>query len=103
MTDQYEDGNAMAGPLREIFAVDLTAARGQCVHCGLSNPVAALRVYSRAPGPGRPLSRLRRGRAPAGAHTGFGVARPQGNGISADTDMNARHRRSIPEGLGVSR
>lgn len=50
MTDQHADGNAMAGPLGEIFAVDLTAARGQCVHCGLSNPVAALRVYVRTPG-----------------------------------------------------
>lgn len=50
MTDHHEDGNVMAGPLREIFAVDLTAAGSQCVHCGLSNPVAALRVYSRAPG-----------------------------------------------------
>ncbi|MHA6804712.1 DUF6510 family protein [Salinifilum ghardaiensis] len=50
MTDQYEDGNAMAGLLREIFAVDLPATLGRCVHCGLSNPVAALRVYSRSPG-----------------------------------------------------
>ena len=50
MTDQYEDGNALAGPLREIFAVDVTAAIGRCVGCGLTGPVAALRVYSRAPG-----------------------------------------------------
>ena len=50
MTDQHEDGNALAGPLREIFAIDLTAARGQCVNCGLANAVAALHVYTRAPG-----------------------------------------------------
>jgi len=50
MTDQYEDGNALAGPLREIFAVDVTAATGTCVGCGRTGPVATLRVYSHAPG-----------------------------------------------------
>ena len=50
MTEEYEDGNALAGPLREIFAVDVTAAVGQCVSCGLIGPVAAMRVYQRAPG-----------------------------------------------------
>ncbi|GAA4599513.1 DUF6510 family protein [Planotetraspora phitsanulokensis] len=48
--DSYQDGNALAGPLREIFAVDVTAAGGQCVHCGLTGPVASLRVYGHAPG-----------------------------------------------------
>jgi hypothetical protein len=50
MTAEHEDGNALAGPLREIFAVDVTAAIGRCVSCGLIGPVAALRVYRRAPG-----------------------------------------------------
>jgi hypothetical protein len=54
MTDQdierYEDGNALAGPLREIFAVDMTAAIGRCVGCGRTGPVATLRVYRHAPG-----------------------------------------------------
>lgn len=50
MTEQYEDGNALAGPLREIFAVDVTVASGRCVSCGLIAPVAALRVYRHAPG-----------------------------------------------------
>jgi hypothetical protein len=44
------DGNALAGPLGEVFAVDVTAATGRCANCGLSGPVAALRVYDRAPG-----------------------------------------------------
>jgi hypothetical protein len=44
------DGNALAGPLSELFAVDVTAAIGRCVNCGLTGPVAALRVYDRAPG-----------------------------------------------------
>ncbi|MDI1464455.1 DUF6510 family protein [Catellatospora sp. KI3] len=46
----YADGNALAGPLREIFAVDLTAASGRCAHCGAEGPVALLRVYAHAPG-----------------------------------------------------
>ncbi|GHJ45613.1 hypothetical protein Cs7R123_29550 [Catellatospora sp. TT07R-123] len=46
----FTDGNALAGPLREIFAVDLTTASGRCAHCGAEGPVAALRVYAHAPG-----------------------------------------------------
>ena len=46
----YTDGNALAGPLAEIFAVDLTTATGRCVGCGLAGPVASLRVYEKAPG-----------------------------------------------------
>ncbi len=49
-TTDYEDGNALAGPLGEIFAVDLTAATSRCVSCGSTGPVAALRVYRHAPG-----------------------------------------------------
>jgi hypothetical protein len=50
MTQQYEDGNALAGPLREIFAVDLTSATARCASCGLTGSVAVLRVYRHAPG-----------------------------------------------------
>ena len=50
MTEQYLDGNALAGPLREIFTVDTTSAECHCVVCGRTGPVASLRVYSRAPG-----------------------------------------------------
>ncbi|MEV0394850.1 DUF6510 family protein [Polymorphospora rubra] len=50
MTEQYVDGNALAGPLRELFAVDMTAADGRCVSCGLEAPVAALLVYDHGPG-----------------------------------------------------
>jgi hypothetical protein len=41
----YQDGNALAGPLREIFAVDVTVARAQCAGCGRAGAVAELRVY----------------------------------------------------------
>lgn len=49
MTD-YLDGNALAGPLAEIFAVDVSAAIGRCASCGLAGPVASLRVYGPDPG-----------------------------------------------------
>ena len=50
MNDEYQDGNALAGPLSEVFAVDLTAAVGRCPSCGRSGAIATLRVYQRAPG-----------------------------------------------------
>jgi Family of unknown function (DUF6510) len=48
--DTFLDGNALAGPLGELFAADITAAVGRCGHCGQSNPVADMRVYDHAPG-----------------------------------------------------
>ena len=44
------DGNALAGALREIFAVDVTAAVVRCAGCGHSGAVATLTVYPHAPG-----------------------------------------------------
>jgi hypothetical protein len=49
-TDEFLDGNILAGPLGEIFAADVTTAVGRCVSCGLTGPVGGLRVYG--PGPG---------------------------------------------------
>lgn len=46
----FIDGNVLAGPLREIFAVDVTLATGSCLACGFAGPVATLRVYAYAPG-----------------------------------------------------
>ncbi|HEY7488525.1 MAG TPA: DUF6510 family protein [Streptosporangiaceae bacterium] len=48
--DGYVDGNVLAGPLGEVFAVDITAATARCVNCGRTGPVAGLRVYVDAPG-----------------------------------------------------
>ncbi len=47
---EYEDGNALAGPLAEIFAADMTSAIGRCAGCGAARPVAELHVYRQAPG-----------------------------------------------------
>lgn len=46
----YLDGNAAAGALREVFAVDLTAAIGQCAGCGHTGVFAETRLYVDAPG-----------------------------------------------------
>jgi hypothetical protein len=50
MTDAWVDGNELAGTLREVFAVDITVARGRCENCGLEGPVAEVHVFDRAPG-----------------------------------------------------
>jgi len=50
MGDDHVDGNALAGDLREISAVDLTTATGRCAGCGHRGEVASLRVYTNAPG-----------------------------------------------------
>jgi stage V sporulation protein SpoVS len=44
------DGNAIAGLLREIFAVEMTTAIGTCASCGAVNEVARVAVYVHAPG-----------------------------------------------------
>ena len=39
------DGNAAAGLLRELFALDVTAAEVTCDHCGVVAKVGEARVY----------------------------------------------------------
>jgi hypothetical protein len=40
------DGNAAAGLLQEIFALEITSAEIQCGDCGSIGAVAALRLYA---------------------------------------------------------
>ncbi|MFC9692987.1 DUF6510 family protein [Kribbella sp. NPDC056951] len=49
MTD-YLDGNAAAGALSEVFAVDVTAAITRCDGCGQTGVFADTRLYLNAPG-----------------------------------------------------
>jgi hypothetical protein len=63
------DGNVLAGPLREVFAVDVTSAVHRCPDCGRRVAMATLRVYLDAPGlvarcPGCDAVTLRFVRAP---------------------------------------
>jgi predicted RNA-binding Zn-ribbon protein involved in translation (DUF1610 family) len=46
----YLDGNVLAGALGEVFAVDVTAAVGQCVSCGTAGAMAQTQVYADGPG-----------------------------------------------------
>jgi Family of unknown function (DUF6510) len=46
----YVDGNAAAGELNRIFAVDITKAKGQCANCGAKAQFAEAHVYTECPG-----------------------------------------------------
>ena len=48
--DRHLDGNAAAGPLSELFAVDVTAAAGRCGGCGNTSRFADTHVYMDSPG-----------------------------------------------------
>jgi hypothetical protein len=39
------DGNAIAGLLQEVFAVEMTTAIGTCGSCGAAGPVGAVHLY----------------------------------------------------------
>jgi hypothetical protein len=44
------DGNALAGPLAEVFVAEVTAALARCRGCGRTSAVAELAVYGPEPG-----------------------------------------------------
>ena len=46
----YLDGNAAAGELSRIFAMDVTTAEGQCAHCGAKRRFAEAHLYIGGPG-----------------------------------------------------
>jgi hypothetical protein len=46
----YLDGNAAGGELSRVFAVDLTAAEGQCAYCGAKRRFADAHLYVDCPG-----------------------------------------------------
>ena len=45
MDELMLDGNAIAGLLQEVFAVEMTTAIGTCGACGSAGPVGAGHVY----------------------------------------------------------
>ena len=49
-TYDYLDGNAAGGELSRIFAMDVTAAQGQCAHCGVTKRFAEAHLYMQGPG-----------------------------------------------------
>jgi hypothetical protein len=46
----YLDGNAAAGELSRIFAMDITSAEGQCANCGAKRRIAEAHLYVQCPG-----------------------------------------------------
>jgi len=46
----YLDGNAAAGELSRIFAMDITSAEGQCANCGAKERFAEAHLYMQCPG-----------------------------------------------------
>ncbi len=44
------DGNAAAGMLSEVFALEVTAARGRCDSCGNVAELGEARAFIEAPG-----------------------------------------------------
>src|SRR3982751_2986672 len=48
--DDYIDGNAAAGEMSNIFAMDVTAAEVQCAHCGSIKHFAEAHLYTQCPG-----------------------------------------------------
>ena len=44
------DGNTMAGPLSDVFAVEVTTAVARCRGCGTSSQLATFKVYGPDPG-----------------------------------------------------
>jgi hypothetical protein len=45
MDELMLDGNAVAGLLQEVFAVEMTTAIGTCNGCGATDAVGALHVF----------------------------------------------------------
>lgn len=48
-TYTYLDGNAAAGELSRLFALDITAAEGQCANCGARRHFAEAHLYMQCP------------------------------------------------------
>jgi hypothetical protein len=49
-SNRWTDGNALAGPLHDVFCVEVSTAIGRCTGCGRTAPMAEARVFDHAPG-----------------------------------------------------
>jgi hypothetical protein len=50
MTHEHQDGNALAGPLADVFAVELSTSIATCAGCRRTDRVATLHLYGGGPG-----------------------------------------------------
>ena len=49
-SDVWSDGTALAGPLHDLFRVEVATAIGCCTNCGRTAPITEARVFDHAPG-----------------------------------------------------
>ena len=49
-TYDYLDGNAAAGDLSRIFAINVTTAEARCANCGTTKRFAEAHLYMQCPG-----------------------------------------------------
>ncbi len=49
-SDMMLDGNAAAGLLQELFALEMTTVPAECAHCGNVGEIGSLLCFSQAPG-----------------------------------------------------
>jgi ribosomal protein S27E len=49
-SNQWTDGNALAGPLQDVLRIEVTTAVGRCSGCGRTASMAEVRVFDHAPG-----------------------------------------------------
>jgi Family of unknown function (DUF6510) len=49
-SNPWSDGTALAGPLHDLFRVEVTTAIGRCSGCGRTAPMAEVHVFDHAPG-----------------------------------------------------
>jgi hypothetical protein len=49
-SDLWSDGSALAGPLGDLFRVEVTSAIGRCAGCGRTAAMAEVLVFDHAPG-----------------------------------------------------
>lgn len=48
--DMMLDGNAAAGILHEIFALEMSASPTECANCGAAGEIGALLAFTQGPG-----------------------------------------------------
>jgi hypothetical protein len=49
-SNPWSDGTTLAGPVGDLFRVEVTTAIGRCAGCGRTAPMAQVRVFDHAPG-----------------------------------------------------
>jgi hypothetical protein len=84
------DGNAVAGLLQEVFAVEMTTATVSCNACGRTEAVGAPRISRRGNRHAVPALRQRRGHDCGGRHTRMDGLRGRPHAASQRLTLRSR-------------